>query len=302
MTHLWAIEPRFDMRQIFGEKTTLVLHYEFQQKKPFFSDYRPGFVFSDYQTTEKGLPGAILMPTHSAGARLVFNDRPNQFLWHIGATASHQSGVAGTQFDINPFLLLLKKYRPTILYNYSINTAASCYLPGISSRLAIDLGFAGQQYQGKVNDNQTRRFDMQTYRFRVEYGTAFDTWLNGNVSTQINKVAIKSTSVGEQINQTIVNGTTTAQLLLKPPGKFDAKFQIYRNHLRSANERQSGYYGIQGTLRLRLTEWQSEVRIAGFNLLNTKQFKRTYADAIIQSTAVVDVVSPFALLVWDYRF
>ena len=96
MTHLWAIEPRFDMRQIFGEKTTLVLHYEFQQKKPFFSDYRPGFVFSDYQTTEKGLPGAILMPTHSAGARLVFNDRPNQFLWHIGATASHQSGVAGT--------------------------------------------------------------------------------------------------------------------------------------------------------------------------------------------------------------
>lgn len=302
VTHLWAIEPRLDVRHTFGEKTTLLLYYEFQPKKPFFSEYRPGFVFSDYQTTEKGLPGAVLMPTHSAGVRLVFNDRPNQFLWHIGAIVSNQSRVAGTQFDINPFLLLLEKYRPTILYNYSINAAASRYLPGISSRLAIDLGFAGQQYQGKVNDNQTRRFDMQTYRFRVEYGTAFDTWLNGNVSTQINRVAIKSTTSGEQITQTIVNGTTSAQLLFKPPGKFDAKFQIYRINIRSGREKQPGFYGIQGALRLRLPEWRSEVRVAGFNLLNTKQFKRIYADAIIQSTAVVDVVSPFVLLVWDYRF
>jgi hypothetical protein len=302
-TRLWATEPRLDIRRAFGEKTVLSLRYAFQQKTPFWSDYHPGFVFSDYQTLELGLPGAVLMPAQHAGVRLVFNDRPKQFLWHIGITAAHTNNVAGTQFSVDPFLLSIEKYRPTDLFNYSVNAAANRYFPRISSRLAIDLGLSGQQHQGRINNDDVRRFDTRVYLLRFEYGTAFDTWLNGNISSQATFTENRNSGgQGSQSRQAIANQTTTAQIMLKPPGKFDAKLQIHRMGIRIDSRQRQAYYGVQAALRLRLPKWRSEIRLTGFNLLNAQRFERVYTDAFIRSTNSVEAVKPFFLAVWDYRF
>ncbi|MCW5923699.1 MAG: carboxypeptidase regulatory-like domain-containing protein [Saprospiraceae bacterium] len=299
---LWKLEPHFHARYELSEKTALVANYDFQQRTPEFTDYLPDFVFTDYQSAQRGLPLPVLMPGHKGGARLVFNDRQKQFSWNVGIGAGHTANQLGAQFQINPYIFLQEKYRPIVLSNYSASGSGSRFFPKLSARLGFGYNLIGLRQQNKINSEMPRDLNSQIHILSVEAGTAFDTWVNVIFSNQITHSIANNTQGQASVSLTGTNWLTSAQVVVKPPGKFDTKFYVYRIANRSNGAQYSIFYTANAVSRLRLPRWRSEARLSVVNLLNSRRFEQVFADAFFQSSTSVKAVTPFFLLSWDYRF
>jgi hypothetical protein len=301
-TSLWKTEPHFNLRYVLNEKTAFLANYDFQQKTPLFTDYLPEYVFTDYQSAQRSVPVPVLMPGHKGSARIVFNDRTRQFSWNLSIGAGHTGNQLGGQFQIDPFLFLQEKYRPVNLSNYTIGASGSRFFPKLSARFGLDYNLIGLKTENKVNSDLPRYLDSRLHLLSVEAGTAFDTWVNVILSNQITHSVAINMQEQRSAQLTGTNWLSSAQVVVKPPGKFDAKIYVYRVANRNAGEPYTTFYTANALCRLRLLKWRSEARLSVVNLLNSRRFEQVFADAFFQSRTAVDAVSPFFLLSWDYSF
>ncbi|MBK8195213.1 MAG: hypothetical protein IPK76_19100 [Lewinellaceae bacterium] len=301
-TRLWAVQPRLDIRYAIGDKTTLSGNYEFRQNTPNLTDYYGGFIFTDYQSVERGLPAIVQISGHSTSLRLAFNDRLKQFSWNISASAGRRDNQLGAKFQIDPFLFIQEKYRPVSSTNFSLNASTSRYFPMISSRLGLDFSTIDLEQENKVNSDIPRRINTYMHALGINYGTAFDTWFNVIFSNQITYSITNNTQKQLSSRFVTTNWFSSVQLIFKPPGRFDAKVYIYRSANRTGWSRYNIYYAASGICQFRLPKWRSDIRLSGVNLLNSRSFKQVFAGAFFQNTTTITAMPFFILVNWDYSF
>jgi hypothetical protein len=301
-TRRWGFEPRADLRYTFTQWSILSGFVDFQQKMPTFTDYFPQNIFTDYQSVSRGLPQFVLAPSLRAGLRYSLNVPQKHFGWHLSAHASQSDNQLGAQHQINPFLFVQEQFRPVSTANYSANAGAHRYFPKISSRFEVNASAIASQQQNRVNSDATRDIQSQIYTLSGSYGTAFDTWVNVILSTQATRSSTQNSQAQLSGGFSATNWFSTAQINIKPSKQFDAKIYVHQVSNRLGGQSANRAYAANAECLLRLPARRSELRFSAFNLLNSRRFEQTVADAFFQATSSVVAVEPFFLVVWDYSF
>lgn len=299
---LLPIEPQLNLRYTLNEKTAVSLHYGYQQKLPRFSDYTPAYVFSDYQSAQRGLPEVRLMPGHQASVRLYFINRLKQYGWNVSVSGSRKDNQLGGEFQINPYIFIQDLYRPVRSAHYSINSGAHRYFPALSSRFEAGFNVIGLQQENKINSDIPRNLDSRIYTVSLEYGSAFDGWVNLILKNQFFHSIAENSREQFSSTFTATSWQSSAQVVIKPSKRFSTKLNIYRFANRTDQMPYNVAYAAQGECLWLLPALHSSIQLSGVNLFGSRQFRQVAADAFIQSTSSVQAVTPFFLVTWDYSF
>ncbi len=296
----WALEPRIDLRYALGEYATFSTFYGFQQDLPELIDLRSALIFSDYQLVTRGLPNLAFQSGHQAGLQYRYNNQLRQFSWNVSGSMSRNKNQFGTQFQINPFLTVQEKFRPVGRISYGVNGGADRYVRKMHSRFEIGFGWSFLQETAKLNSETATQLDQNILSTNFGYGTAFNTWVNVVLSSQISQISGRNKSAGFSTRST--NWFSTAQINVRPNKLFDLKIFIHQ----VASQTGSSSYNIASAsdcvANLRLKKWRSTMAFSAVNLFSTSQYEQVFADAFSQSITRVIAVQPFFLLSWEKSF
>ena len=292
-----------NIRYTFNSRSFVLLNYRYQPRLPRFTDYIPGYVFTGYQTARSGLPVVAVMPGHSAGFKWYYTNRPRQYGWNIGITMGKRGNQPGTEYDISPYLFLQQLFRPVQSSHYSIIGSAHRYFPALASRFEIGFDWLNWQQQNKINSDMLRNLNTHAYSAHLEYGSAFNGWVNLILSGHYNYSVAKNRLEGLTTELNATSWQTSAQVVLKPAKKWSAKCYFYQFANRTSSQMPYNVsYATQLEALWQLPKLHSSLHVSGLNLLNNKNFQQVSADAFSQNTTILQAVSPFFLVKWDYGF
>ena len=295
-------EPYMTMRYTFTEKTFLLLNYRFQQRLPRFADYFSDYIFTDYQSLRRGLPFVAVMPGHSATLRFSHNNRVKQYAWNMAVGGSRTANQAGGQFRINPYLFIQDLYRPVRSDNYSVVAGGHRYFPALRSRFDAGFTLNGNRRENKINNDVPRLLDSRLYAGSLEYGTAFDGWVNVLLSGKWFYSTTENRLEHSVSTFSATTWQTSAQLIFKPSKRVSAKLYLYRFDNRTGRQPSSSTYAAQAEGMWRFPAWHSTLQVSGVNLFASGAFRQVAVDAFIESVTSVEAVRPFFLVQWDYSF
>jgi len=261
----------------------------------------PAYIFTDYQSIQRGLPSLEFMPGHNAGLNFNFNDRPKQFSYYISSGFQNSGKQFGGQYQIDPYFSIQERFRPVQTMSFSINANSSKYLKNISCRVELGAGMLSMRETARINSAESLHLNTRIQSLNFSFGTAFDTWVNVILGGQGSFTTLSNT-VSPTTVQTS-NLLSTLQIKVRPSKKFDLKLMLH--HAANRVDKNAGYrhyFAADGVAYLRLPKWRSSVDIEAFNLLGSRQFGQVTADAFIWNEATVMAVRPFFVLSWDFSF
>lgn len=295
-------EPQLTLGYVFNDKIRLSAAYSYALRLSGFTDYTPEYIFSDYQSMRRGLPVAALLPGHSARMHFNFNDRVKQFAWHVSISIKSTNNELGTQYRIDPYLFISDQYRPVRSAFYTATLGGHRYFPSLFSRLELGTSVTSAQQENKVNSDLPRQMDSRLYTFHLDYGTAFDGWVNFILKNQL--VYSDARNRLEQSNNrfSTINWLSTLQITVKPSKRFYTRLYVYRSANRVGNDPFQDVYAMKGECALTLPDIRSAIRLTGVNLLNARRYEQAAADTFVQSITSVEAVRPFFWMQWDYSF
>jgi len=297
----WSTEPTLGLRYEFNEKTSLGSSYKFRQENANMKTLLPAYIFTDYQSIQRGLPSLEFMPGHNAGLNFNFNDRPKQFSYYISSGFQNSGKQFGGQYQIDPYFSIQERFRPVQTMSFSINANSSKYLKNISCRVELGAGMLSMRETARINSAESLHLNTRIQSLNFSFGTAFDTWVNVILGGQGSFTTLSNT-VSPTTVQTS-NLLSTLQIKVRPSKKFDLKLMLH--HAANRVDKNAGYrhyFAADGVAYLRLPKWRSSVDIEAFNLLGSRQFGQVTADAFIWNEATVMAVRPFFVLSWDFSF
>lgn len=297
---LWAAEPRIDLRYTLKDYTTISGYYGFEQKIPPLSNLNPGFVFSDYQIIVRGIPDIAFLYGHQAGLQYRYNHQIRQLSWNVGANMAKNKNQFGTQYQINPFLIIQERFRPIDRALYSINGGADRYARKLRSRFEFGYGLNFLREKAKINNETLTNLSQNIYAANLGYGTAFDTWVNVVLSSQISQTVGRNAL--SALASRSVNWFSTAQINVKPNNVFDLKIFVHQVANRVGANPYNIAYASNCVAYFRLKKWRSTIECSAVNLLGSRKYEEIVADAFSQSITNVTAVQRFFLLSWEISF
>ncbi len=300
--NLWSLEPACSLRYSPNDRNIWTAFYNYSPEIPSFSNLYPQFIFTDYQTLESGLPAFSFIPEHNAGLRYRFNHLVKQYSWNLGATGRWVSGDFATRYEIDPYLFIEKKFRPARSSQYALSGSADRYFHAISSRFELRLAFTSLQQQNKLNDDGLRQINSHIFTSTIQYGTAFDGWVNGILSHSITWFNSSSYSAGGNTSLGTTNSSSTLTITVKPSKRFYTKFNFYRVENHSEGRPRTLYWASDGICSFHLPAWRSQFQLSGFNLLNTHRFEQVFSDNFFQNATSIVAIPRFFLITWEYGF
>lgn len=292
----WAVEPRLDVRYTPGERSVIAGFYNFRQEMPAMSSLYPAYIFTDYQSLERGQADLTWLSGHQAGLTYRYNNRLRQFSWNLNGSWRRQVNEFGLQYHINPFLIVQEAFRPVSSAAYALNGGGDHYFKAISMRFALGGGFSARREGARINSEALRQLDTRNYLVHGSCGTAFDGWVNAVVDSRVNHAVIRAPA-GYSLQTTY--WFSTLQISIKPASRFHLKMSVHHTANHSARTPYRHFYAADGLALLRLPKWHSELEVTAFNLLGSRYFERASADAFLQSRTAVTAVRRFILLSWS---
>jgi len=298
--HQWAAEPQLDLRYSINPQNVLSGYYKFEQELPRFSDLRPNLFFTDYQSINRGLPDLSWLPGHHSGIFHRFNHPIRQYAWHIGGSLTLLQRQLGTEYQINPFVLVSERFRPVQRESFSLKGGANRYFPSIKSRFEIGFTALWMQEAGKLNSQNTSILSQNIYSANFAYGTAFDFWLNVMLSSRTTQILGRNTN-SDRVTKS-GNHFSTIQLNVRPNKIFDMKLYLHQVSTRTGESPRNLAYASDCIANLRLNKWRSTVEFSAVNLFGSHYFEQVQADAFSQAIGRVTAVQRFFLLTWGLSF
>ncbi|MEO6039669.1 MAG: carboxypeptidase-like regulatory domain-containing protein, partial [Saprospiraceae bacterium] len=213
----WAAEPQFDLRYVLGDRSTFTGFYKFQQALPTLTDLYPAALFTDYQTLERGLPELTRISSHQAGLAYRYNDRLQQFAWNIAGGWRQEDNGFGSQYQINPYLIVREAFRPVKSVSYALNGGGDRYVKEISMRFALGAGFNIRREQGRINGALLRDLQTRSYQLSMSIGTAFDGWVNAILDSRLNNIILR---VSPDLRLPTAYWFSTLTILVKPVARL----------------------------------------------------------------------------------
>ncbi|MBK7366314.1 MAG: hypothetical protein IPI97_15495 [Nitrosomonas sp.] len=223
-TTLRGFEPLAFLEYVFDEKNTLSAGYRSRQERPLWINMHEDYLFSDYQTPLRGLPGIFLMPSQRVTVDYYFRDRPKQFLIHVGGSTQHDPQHVGSQYEIGPYLQLTRLFRPVTSLAYTLTTSGSRYFPRLNMLFDVDINVIAYREQAQVNGGSLSQLSNRLYTLHGQCGTSFDGWVNFIFSHQW------SSSMTPRVGGPFAAHTnfSSLQLTVKPTGRFYTKLYLYQ--------------------------------------------------------------------------
>jgi len=218
--------PRVQLRREVSEYGAVNAHYEYEQAPPGALELAPRFLFSDYQNVTRGLPNLSLTEGHRAGVRYVYNRVTRQFMWYIGSTIQSNTNQFGSRFSIQPFLSEREVFRPVTRRGWSANAGFERYISRVSSLFIADASLSQSREFLQFDGAQPTRFQRTSYNLRLQYGTAFDTWVNCTLEGSRMQNIGKNLLTGVDVSS--VEWLSSAYIRIKPTPAFDAKIVLHR--------------------------------------------------------------------------
>lgn len=293
----WAAMPRLDLRYGLGEFSVINGSYEFRQEAPDFNSMYNAFILTDYQSLYRGYPDLSFLPGHQAALRFVHNNRIHQYSWNIGGKMTLARNAFGSQYQIDPFLVVLRGYRPVNHAVYTLNAGGYNYFPRIKSRFEVGFLATILREQAKINSESLRNLYTNNYTAIFKYGTAFDTWVNLLFDGSISRSVLRGEA---PLNAT--SWSCAYQVLVKPSKSFNLKISVQQVSNRVGMEPSRIFYAADGIASFQIPKWRSEVALKAFNLLGTRRFEQSFLNTFIQNYTYVTAVKRFFLLSWSYSF
>lgn len=294
----WVAEPQLDLRYTWSERSACTGFYKFRQEMPALTDLHPAYLFTDYQTLERGLPDLAWTSGHQAGLVYRFNNPLRQFSWHLGTSWRRQDNDFGTQYQINPFLIIQEAVRPLHSASYAVNGESDRYFKNLSMRFVMGAGFNARREQARIN-NELRNLNTRNYTVNFGCGTAFNGWVNVILDSRLNYTLSGAQS---ETNFKTKDWFSTLQIWIKPSSKLQLKVYTHHTANRTGPAPYRHFYAADGLVILRLPKWHSDAELTAFNLLGSRRFERVNADAFFQSRTSVTAIGRFFQISWSWNF
>lgn len=266
---------------------------------PELIDLYPGYIFTDYQTLERGQADLGWVNNHQARLAYRYNDRLRQFSWNVGGSLRQGNNDFGAQYQINPFLIVRDAFRPVRSASYALNGGVDRYLKEISMRFALGAGVNARREQTRLNGEEPRTLYTRNYLVNASCGTAFDGWVNAILDSRLS-YAVISTPAGPGLQTAY--WFSTLQILVKPSARLHLKVFVHHTANRTGPAPYQHFYAADGLFLLRFPKWRSELEMTAFNLLGSRRFEQASADGFLQSRIAVTAVRRFFLLSWSVNF
>jgi len=295
----WALEPEGNIRFKPNDQNLITAYYRYRQTAPEIITLFTSYLFSDYQTLQKGLNSLGLVTGHSAGLYYHYIDRPKQLSLHASLGFQNTLQQFGGQYKINPYLTVQELYRPVQSTILNASLGGSRYVPKISCRIELEALFARFQQVARLNERGSGVFNTTLPLVKLGFGTAFNTWVNVILNTQYSLYLTQNENNHAQVS----SWTSTFQIKVRPSKIFNAQLNIYH----TANKTNPtlpyrSFLTSEMTAAYSLPKWHSNIMFQAFNLLNNRRFEQVSATGFYQFRTGVEAVQPFFVLAWDYGF
>jgi hypothetical protein len=292
--NLIAVEPLCKLHFKVTEKNNLVARYQLRQKPPGLTDYFSNRLFTDYQQVVQGLPELFLTNGRSGSVQWIFRNQRKQFFWNASIGQHHYSGGTGSAAQINPFLTIRSRFRPVESQNWTISASGSRYFPKIGSRFSLGVSLIDQRQKGFVNE-VVLDLNSRISTYSVEYGTAWDTWVN----VILKGALVQSVPTANSGNTNRLSFQQNSyRIRIKPPGNFHAEVNFYQTSGRGFGS----FWAGQAEGMFKLPNRKSSIGFRAVNLLGTQNYAQQFNDPVLQTLHAVNAISPFVVLSWDQHF
>jgi hypothetical protein len=293
----FVLLPRVQWRREAGEYGSVNIQYEYEQAPPGVLQMMPRRMFSDYQSVSKGLPDLSLTEGHRASVRYLYNRPTRHFIWHIGSNLQSSSNQFGGRFIIQPFLSERAVFRPVARRGWGANAGFERYVSRIRSLFIADVALSQSQEFLQFEETPPSRFQQNAYTLHLQYGTAFDTWVNGTLESSRTQNVGKNLLTG--VEAPSVGWLSVATLRIKPVSAFDAKILLYRVANRANGQTFQISHAAGAQAFWRFPRYRSVVSFNALNLLFNTAYQQVFSDAFSQYVSRIQAVPAFFTIGWE---
>ncbi|MCB0573979.1 MAG: TonB-dependent receptor [Saprospiraceae bacterium] len=295
----WTYKPYLRVNYKLNESHSIGAGYAFDQKIPHFSELYSAYIFNSYQSASRKMPQIYQIRKHKGSIGWYFNNREKLLFCNILIGGNFYSGGTGIKYFINPYLTLRDYYRPIETASWFITGSGHQYFPTIKSRFEIGISLFNLKQEGFVNNDISQILENRIETYSIEYGTAFDTWINGIVnSTIIRSIANPSSS----IPVCITSLKNKYQITFKPPGRFWAKLYLHQIANTERSSTAQSFWAANAEAYWYLEYGKSSLSFKAVNLLGSRKYEQAFNNPVYRSYQTYYATAPFFLISWDQNF
>ena len=263
------------------------------------TDYLPGYIVSDYQTFNRGLPQIAVVNQQNADISYNYHNARKFYGWSASLGTGINSNVTGSGYQINPDFFLRNIYRPVSSNSTALNGSVFRFIPAISSRFEVSAMWMKIGSYAAVNDVSSALFLNEQKSVTFKYGSAFDGWFNAVLSMQWTSFGATG-ETGVKVGGN--NLFSTVRIHIKPDAKTNLKLDVFQTGARLSGAPMNVNYGLSGTLSREVPAWRSTLMLSAMNLLFSDSFGRSNAWYFYETRSSVRAVTPYIVFSWDFHF
>jgi hypothetical protein len=263
------------------------------------TDYLPGYIVSDYQTFNRGLPQIAVVNQQNADISYNYHNARKFYGWSASLGTGVNSNVTGSGYQINPDFFLRNIYRPVSSNSTALNGSVFRFIPAISSRFEVSAMWMKIGSYAAVNDVSSALFLNEQKSVTFKYGSAFDGWFNAVPSMQWTSFGATG-ETGVKVGGN--NLFSTVRIHIKPDAKTNLKLDVFQTGARLSGAPMDVNYGLSGTLSREVPAWRSTLMLSAMNLFFSDSFGRSNAWYFYETRSSVRAVTPYIVFSWDFHF
>ena len=283
-----------------GDDAKLRFYYSHNTSLPDERDLISEFVFSDYQTITRGFWDFTPIHRHSFGATFRYHNLFKS--QYINAYIRHSTTTNGfgTGIDFTSDIFKKAAYLPATARFTSAGCRVEKLFQKIRSRFLIRYHYNRSRSSDTIN-SVFQDITFTSHRFYLDYGSAFDAWVNIFITNDFLWSQTVTVSKTSQSKQQAISWRPKVRLLCKPNKRFYADLVGYA----ITTSVQNGFNNRMSTADLNITwvferkQKRNELRLSIVNLFSGKTFIANSIDTYYRIQYGLDLVPRFFILKWD---
>lgn len=282
------------------DRNLLTVRYSLAQTIPELYKICQAYYFLNYQTIQKGVSNSLIIrPQHALNMYYGYLDRIQQSSWHASLGYQIAKQQFGGRYLVNPYITEINLYRPVRTDTWSGTLGGSKYLKTLGVRLEVEALIAHIKEAAQLNQNNIQYYISAIPSFRIQLGSAFNTWINGLVNVKYNLYITESQNI-KTIQQ---NWTNQFQLKIRPDKRINFQIDFFQNALKPQEGVHFQFFtsaNLGGAYYFR--DGRNNLQLQINNLGNKRQFDQLTSSGFYLFRDNIQLIAPFFVISWDFKF
>ncbi len=279
----------------------LTANYAYTPRLPDSDNLHTGLIWTDYGSLNRGLNDQSPIVNQSFRLGYRYRNEPKLLFVNASAMLLDNRNNFGSALAIDPLFNLSAAFRPVAARQYLANFQIDKFISALSSRIALSLAYSGFQNVNRLNGTIARNNFFQTRTVRMEYGSAFDVWVNFFLTSALTHSTARVRSDGRDQLTNATGWRSTWRTIIRPTKQASIDVSLHQINNYFNGRRNGQFFALDGAVQIFTAKnFRRSLKFSVHNILNARVFEQVSVSDFADSRDGQGLVPRFFLLTYDW--